>query len=550
VKNRYSLKVLFVELKSIKDVKNAKKFSFKDAAKLLISLAFLLIAIVYASMHTGNLSDSSSNILIVASIFGCYMALNIGANDVANNLGPAVGSRAVSLFWAIILAAVFELSGALIAGADVVTTIKKGIVDATLFSKPEEFIWVMMAALLGSAVWLNIATFVGAPVSTTHAIVGGVAGAGVAATGWSIVQWGNLGIIASSWVVSPLLGGIIAAGLLYAIKRTVLNKQDKKTAAKKVVPILITFMAFCFSTYLLLKGLKTVLDLSFSSAVLIGVAIAIAVFFITKPIIIKTSDRLPNSRRAINWLFNIPLVFAAAMLSFAHGANDVSNAIGPLAAIVETLENGIGQMEANIPFWIMFLGAAGIAMGLILYGPKLIKTVGSEITELDQVRAFCIAMSAAITVIVASQLGLPISSTHTAIGGIFGVGFLREWLMQNSLREEIVTDPKKVKMKFEQKKLEDYKTELESLGKLKNIDPLFIKELITKINEEKRLIARATETDIKTTKIEKKAMKTVKKHEFVKRSALKTIIAAWLITVPAVGLLSAMFYYTLRGIML
>ncbi|MDR2635814.1 MAG: inorganic phosphate transporter, partial [Campylobacteraceae bacterium] len=195
-------------------------------------------------------------------------------------------------------------------------------------------------------------------------------------------------------------------------------------------------------------------------------------------------------------------------------------------------------------------GAAGIAVGLVLYGPKLIKTVGSEITELDQVRAFCIAMSAAITVIAASQLGLPVSSTHTAIGGIFGVGFLREWLMRNSIKDGLITNPKKVKMKLEQKKLEDYKMELESLGKLKNIDPLFIKELITKINEEKRLLARASEIDIKTTKIEKKAIKTVKKHEFVKRSALKTIIAAWLITVPAVGVLSAIFYYTLRGIML
>ncbi|MDR1976541.1 MAG: inorganic phosphate transporter [Campylobacteraceae bacterium] len=539
-----------MELKSIRDVRNAKKFGFKDAAKLLISLAFLLIAMIYTSVHTGNLSDHSSNILIVASIFGCYMALNIGANDVANNLGPAVGSRAVSLFWAIILAAIFELSGALIAGADVVTTIKKGIVDASLFSDPQVFIWIMMAALLGSAVWLNIATFIGAPVSTTHAIVGGVAGAGVAATGWGIVQWGNLGIIASSWIISPLLGGVIAAGLLYIIKRTILNKRDKKAAAKQVVPLLIAFMAFCFSTYLILKGFKAVINVGFLFSVLIGFVIAVAVFFIVKPIIIKTSDRLPNSRRAINWLFNIPLVFAAAMLSFAHGANDVSNAIGPLAAIAETLESGLGGMEANIPFWIMLLGAAGIAVGLILYGPKLIKTVGSEITELDQVRAFCIAMSAALTVIAASQLGLPVSSTHTAIGGIFGVGFLREWLMQNSLKEGIMVDPKKVKMKFEQKKLEDYKNELESLGKLKNIDPLFIKELMTKINEEKRLIARATETDIKTTKIEKKAMKTVKKHEFVKRSALKTIIAAWLITVPAVGVLSAMFYYMLRGIML
>ncbi|MDR2790529.1 MAG: inorganic phosphate transporter [Campylobacteraceae bacterium] len=540
-----------MELKSIKDVKNVKKFGLKDGAKLLISLVFLLLAMIYASMQTDNLSGNAGSILIVAAIFGCYMALNIGANDVANNLGPAVGSRAVSLFWAIVLAAVFELSGALIAGEDVVTTIKKGIVDSSMILDTQIFIWIMMAALLGSAIWLNIATFIGAPVSTTHAIVGGVAGAAIAAVGWEVVLWKNLGIIASSWIISPLLGGIIAAGLLYIIKQTILNKKNKKAAAQKVVPFLIALMALCFSIYLILKGLKAVVEIRLLYAVLIGIAIAVGVFFITKPIIFKTSERLPNSRRAINWLFNIPLVFSAAMLSFAHGANDVSNAIGPLAAITEVLHGGFGEMDANIPFWIMFLGAAGIAVGLVLYGPKLIKTVGNEITELDQIRAFCIAMSAALTVIVASQLGLPVSSTHTAIGGIFGVGFLREWLMRNNLREDILeVDSKKVKMKFEHKKLEEYKTELESLGKLKNIDPLFIKELITKINEEKRLIARATETDIKTTKIEKKAIKAVEKHEFVKRSALKTIVAAWLITVPAVGVLSAMFYYMLRGIML
>ncbi|MDR2080504.1 MAG: inorganic phosphate transporter [Campylobacteraceae bacterium] len=539
-----------MELKSIKDVKSIKKFGLKDGAKLLISLVFLLLAMIYASMQTDSLSGNAGSILIVAAIFGCYMALNIGANDVANNLGPAVGSRAVSLFWAIALAAVFELSGALIAGEDVVTTIKKGIVDSSMISNTQVFVWIMMAALLGGAVWLNIATFIGAPVSTTHAIVGGVAGAAIAAVGWKVVLWKNLGVIASSWIISPLLGGIIAAGLLYIIKKSILKKKDKKAAAQKVVPFLIALMALCFSTYLILKGLRAVIEIRFLYAVLIGCVVAITVFFITKPIIFKTSDRLPNSRRAINWLFNIPLVFSAAMLSFAHGANDVSNAIGPLAAITEVLHGGFSEMNANIPFWIMFLGAAGIAVGLVLYGPKLIKTVGNEITELDQIRAFCIAMSAALTVIVASQLGLPVSSTHTAIGGIFGVGFLREWLMRNSLREDVELDIKKVKMKFEQKKLEDYKTELESLGKLKNIDPLFIKELITKINEEKRLIARATETDIKTTKIEKKAIKAVEKHEFVKRSALKTIIAAWLITVPAVGVLSAMFYYMLRGIML
>lgn len=541
-----------MELKFIPDVKNAKKFGFHDFVKLLISVAFLLLAMIYTSIVQADGFEGGGKLLIIAAIFGGYMALNIGANDVANNIGPAVGSRAISLFWAIVLAAIFELSGALIAGSDVVTTIKKGIVDsdAIIGGDTTTFIWIMMAALLGGAVWLNIATFFGAPVSTTHAIVGGVAGAGVAAIGWSVVKWKSLALIASSWVISPLMGGLIAAGLLYFIKRTVLMKDDKKSAAKKIVPLLVGFMSFAFGTYIILKGLKNILPMSFGAALSVGVVIGVAVFFVSRPLVARTSDRLPNSRRAVNWLFNIPLVFSAALLSFAHGANDVANAVGPLAAIADLVRGGVGQMSATIPFWVMFIGAAGIAVGLMLYGPKLVKTVGSEITELDQVRAFCIAMAAALTVIIASQLGLPVSSTHTAIGGIFGVGFLREWLMRNTLKEEVALDPAKVHIEEEQKKLDEYKTELESLGKLKNVDPIFIKELITKINEEKRLISQVTASDLELTKIEKKALKAVKKHEYVKRSALKMIIAAWLITVPVVGVLSAMFYYMLRGMML
>ncbi|MDR1284750.1 MAG: inorganic phosphate transporter [Campylobacteraceae bacterium] len=544
-----------MELKSIPDVKNVKKFGFLDAAKLIIGFAFLLLAMIYTSAFQADGFAGSGKLLIIAAIFGCYMALNIGANDVANNIGPAVGSRAVSLFWAIVLAAIFELSGALVAGSDVVMTIKKGIVDsdAIINTDANTFIWVMMAALLGGAVWLNIATFFGAPVSTTHAIVGGVAGAGVAAVGWGIIKWKSLAIIVSSWIVSPFLGGIIAVGLLFFIKKAILLKNDKKTAAKKIVPPLISFMIFSFVTYILLKGFGNILNINFLTAVSISLFISLLAYFAIKPLIARASDRLPNSRRAVNWLFNVPLVFAAAMLSFAHGANDVSNAVGPLAAIADVVSGGLSNMNANIPFWVMFLGASGIAVGLILYGPKLVKTVGSEITELDQVRAFCIAMSAALTVIVASQLGLPVSSTHTAIGGIFGVGFLREWLLRNTLKEEIEIDPKKVHVKAEQKKLEEYKNELESLGKLKKVDPLFVKELMTKINEEKRLISKITTHkthNLEITKIEKKALKAVKKHEFVKRSALKMIIAAWLITVPAVGVLSAMFYYMLRGMML
>ncbi|MFV0482404.1 MAG: inorganic phosphate transporter [Campylobacteraceae bacterium] len=539
-----------MELKSINDVKNARNLVFENIIKLLIGLAFIVLAVIYST--TIEIGFEGGKYMLAAAVFfGCYMALNIGANDVANNIGPAVGSKAVTIGWAIVIAAVFELSGALIAGSDVTETIKGGIVNSSITADDQVFIWIMMAALLGGALWLNVATYVGAPVSTTHAIVGGVVGAGIAAAGWEVVYWGSLAKIASSWVVSPILGGVIAAGMLYFIKRTILQVDDRQKAAQKIVPILMALMSFAFIVYLSMKGLKSLIKVDLVMALIVGAIVAVATYLVAKPLVKKTSERLPNSKRAINWLFNFPLIFAAAMLSFAHGANDVSNAIGPLAAIVEVLQQGVvGVKSGHIPFWIMFLGALGLSVGLILYGPKLVKTVGTGITELDQIRAFCIAMAAAITVIVASQLGLPVSSTHTAIGGIFGVGFLREWLMRNEFKKEVVRDPTQVHIETEQKKLEDYKNELESLGKLKNVDPLFIKELIKKINDEKRIISYITTEDLEVTKIEKKALKAVKKHEYVKRSALKMIVAAWVITVPVVGVLSAMFYFMLRGMML
>lgn len=533
------------------NVKGSSKLKTNGFLKLFLGLLFILACVLYSySMNV----DSQINryVLMAAVFFGAYMALNIGANDVANNMGPAVGSKALTIGWAIVIAAIFELSGAVIAGADVTTTIKRGIVDLEVAEYNEDaFVWIMMAALLAGALWLNLATYVKAPVSTTHAIVGGVAGAGIAGFGFNVILWGNLAQIVVSWVISPIFGGVIAAGLLYFIKKQILHKDDKKRSAKKIVPWLIAFMSFAFTTYLILKGFSNTIKVNFITASFIGILISILVYIISKPFIIKTSDRLPNSRRAVSWLFNIPLIFSAAMLSFAHGANDVSNAIGPLAAIVDIVQNSGGGAEASIPLWVMLVGALGIAVGLMLYGPRLIKTVGNEITELDQIRAFCVAMAAALTVIMASQLGLPVSSTHIAIGGIFGVGFLREWLMQSTLKQEIIlVDPTQIHIEEQQKKLEEYKNELESLGKLRKVDPVFIKELITRINEEKKLISHLTAEELGITKIEKKAMKVVQKNEYVKRSALKTILAAWIVTVPVVGLLSAMFYFMIRGIML
>lgn len=536
-----------MELKSIKDVKGAQKFGLADIMKLVGAFVFILMVIWYASHLSSDMPGKT--LLIVAAIFGGYMALNIGANDVANNVGPSVGSNAITIFGAIIIAAIFEASGALIAGGDVVGTIKNGIINPSMIKDTNTFIWLMMAALLAGAIWLNLATAFGAPVSTTHAIVGGVAGAGIAAAGFDVVSWSKMGEIVSSWVISPFLGGIIAAALLLFIKKTIVHQEDKRLAAKAYVPIMIALMTWAFSTYIILKGIKHLVKLNFFSAAAIGLAIAVALFFIVKPAIARVADALPNTREAVNKLFNIPLIFSAALLSFAHGANDVANAIGPLAGIYDALISGGISTKASIPLWVMMVGAMGIVVGLALYGPKLIKTVGSEITELDQIRAFCVAMSAALTVIVASQLGLPVSSTHIAVGAVFGVGFLREYLMRDRVKE-VEEDLQQLKLDHEMEKLEEYKHSLESLGKLKKVDPILVKNLMTKINEEKAIIRNIYEGDLELSKVEKKAIKAVKKHELVKRSALKMIIAAWLITVPVSGILSAIFYFMIRGILL
>lgn len=486
--------------------------------------------------------------------------MNIGANDVANNVGPAVGSKALTLTTAIIIAAIFEASGALIAGGEVVKTIKGGIIDIAAFGgNTDPFIWAMMAALLAAALWLNFATMMRAPVSTTHSIVGGVMGAGIAAAGFSVVSWGTMGKIAASWVISPILGALVAAAFLYAIKKTIIFKEDKIAAAKKWVPLFVAIMAWAFVTYITLKGLTQiwpqVIDLlnllpfvamektelpSFLTATTIGFIIAAFVYVVVKTNLVVKSSKLQNSSDAVNTLFTIPLIFAAALLSFAHGANDVANAIGPLAAINDAVVNGGVSSKADIPLWVMSVGALGIVLGLALYGPKLIKTVGTEITELNQIRAFSIAMSASMTVIIASQLGLPVSSTHIAIGGVFGVGFLREWLHLNEKHPTIADD--KLVIIDEKKNLNAYTQELKKLDEKESktqTDYERIVSLYKMIAEEERLI-----------KSTKKHLKHTKHVKYVRRDAIKKIVTAWIVTVPAAAVLAAILFYMIKGIML
>lgn len=482
-----SWKTLDKDLGRISQVEMATAYVSRPLVAPGIALIFIVLAGLAAGIFFGGASGTW--IVVVAAIFGAYMAINIGANDVANNMGPAVGANALTMGGAILIAAIFESAGALLAGGDVVSTISKGIIDPAGIANQDVFIWAMMAALVSSALWVNLATWVGAPVSTTHSVVGGVMGAGIAAAGMAAVNWPTMGKIAASWVISPVLGGVIAALFLAFIKARIIYQEDKIAAARRWVPLLIAIMAAAFAAYLSLKGLKKIIKIDISTALLIGLAFGALTYFISKPMIRKQSEGLENRNKSLKTLFALPLVFSAAMLSFAHGANDVANAVGPLAAIVHATEFGDFAAKVSIPSWVMIIGAFGISFGLFLFGPKLIRMVGSQITKLNPMRAYCVALSAAITVIVASWLGLPVSSTHIAVGGVFGVGFYREWHTEKRRRQNRAT---------------------------KAVKPVTAEES--------------------------------RRRKLVRRSHFMTIVAAWVITVPAAAALSAVIFSLLYAI--
>ncbi|MEP4377969.1 MAG: inorganic phosphate transporter [Alphaproteobacteria bacterium] len=458
-----------------------------------IAVIFLGLSALLAAALVGLSSDTA--MVVVAAILGGYMALNIGANDVANNVGPAVGSRALTMFGALVIAAVFESAGALLAGGDVVNTISKGIIDPSLVEDSSIFVLAMMAALISAALWVNLATFVGAPVSTTHSVVGGVMGAGIAAVGFQLVNWGTMGAIAASWVISPVLGGVIAAGFLAFIKINLIYRDDKIAAARRWVPMLVAIMAGAFAWYLAVKGFKRIWRPDIQTVIIVSLVTFAAVWVIMRPLIRRQSKGMENRNQSLRVLFRIPLICSAALLSFAHGANDVANAIGPLAAIISTVQSGDIASKVEVPIWIMTIGAFGISLGLFLYGPKLIRMVGDQITKMNPMRAYCVALSAAITVIIASWLGLPVSSTHIAVGAVFGVGFFREHYTRRSKRR-------------------------------------------------REMVTRAGKSDVDAE--EAPLPPEVLRHRrLVRRSHFLTIIAAWVITVPATAIMSALVFFGL-----
>ena len=463
---------------------------------LLMPLGISAIFLVLVGFFVGNSLSVGQDtlIIVVAAIIGGYMALNIGANDVANNMGPAVGGKVLTVLSAVVIAAVCESAGALLAGGDVVQTVSKGIIAPGEDLSVVDFRYLMLSALLAAALWINLATIFSAPVSTTHSIVGGVLGAGIAAAGVGLVNWPTMAKIAASWVISPVFGGAVAAGLLLFIKIKILNEEDRRAAAKVWVPVLIALMAAAFSSYMAMKGLKKIWKPDVLSIFAIAAGTSILAWVLSKPYIARRVADLSNSKKDINKLFDLPLIFGVALLSFAHGANDVANAVGPLAAIVSTFNEGAGIAgKVTIPLWVMVVGAFGIALGLGLFGPKLIAIVGEKITRLNSPRAYCVALSSAVTVLIATTMGLPVSSTHIAVGAVFGVGFLREYS----------ENPNRKKRRPE------------------------------------HILNATSEAAFRGGKARRK-------RRLVRRRFVLSIAAAWIITVPASALLAALIYVVLQ----
>jgi len=370
--------------------------------------------------------------LVLAIIFGFYMTWGIGANDVANAMGTSVGSGAVTVKQAIVIAAIFEFAGAFIAGGNVTSTIRKGIVDPSgLTDNPEILVFGMLAALLAAAVWLMIASWRGWPVSTTHSIVGALVGFAVAGIGVDAVQWGKIGQIAASWIVSPALGGLIAYLLMMSIRKTILNTEQPFESAKKWGPAYVFLVGFIISLVTMFKGLSH-LDLelsvsqSFMGAVVFGLIVAFIGWLMMRKIEVdRVADR-DYHFASVEKIFVPMMIFTACAMAFAHGSNDVANGIGPLAAVASIISSG-GEVaqKAALPLWILVLGGTGIVIGLATMGYRVMQTIGTKITQLTPSRGFCATLAAAATVVLASRTGLPVSTTHIAVGAVIGVGLAR-----------------------------------------------------------------------------------------------------------------------------
>ena len=366
------------------------------------------------------------------AVIACiYMACNIGANDVANAMGTSVGSKSLTFKQAILIAAVAEFAGAFFVGGHVSDTIRKGMLDTSFFNDvPYQLVYGMISALLAAAIWLHIASYLGWPVSTTHSIIGGVLGFGVLAGGVDIVNWGKMGNVVLSWVVSPVMGGLFAYLVFQYINKTIFSKRRPLAHAKELLPFIVAIVFFILSIAIFYKGLKNLhLHFTFPDVLFFALVAALVSFFISKILVrfIPDDDSkdFAHQFNTTEDLFKYLQVLTAFYIAFAHGSNDVANAVGPLAAVVSILQGGVVEMKVEMPTWILGLGGGFIVLGLMVWGYRVMETVGESITDITPSRGFCATFGAASVVLICSKMGLPISTTHTLVGSVIGVGLAR-----------------------------------------------------------------------------------------------------------------------------
>lgn len=375
--------------------------------------------------------EAATIYIVLAALFGLFMAWGIGANDVANAMATSVGSKALTIKQAILVAAVFEFLGAVLAGGEVTSTIRKGIVDAELLADtPELLVYGMLAALLAAGTWLLVASHKGWPVSTTHSIVGAIVGFAAVGIGVDAVHWEKVGTIVMSWVVSPVTAGFIAFLIYLSVQRLILRQEDPLACAKRFVPVYIFLAGFTITLVTILKGLKHVgLSISLGDAYLMAIAIAMVIAVIGAVAInrIKPDPKVEKKDHfyTVERVFGVLMVVTACSMAFAHGSNDVANAIGPLAAVISVASTGAVAAKASLPIWVLMLGGVGIVIGLATFGIRVISTVGKKITQLTPSRGFAAELAAATTIVIASGTGMPISTTHTLVGAVLGVGLAR-----------------------------------------------------------------------------------------------------------------------------
>jgi len=369
---------------------------------------------------------------MVFAITACiYMACNIGANDVANAMGTSVGSGSLTFKQAIYVAAVAEFAGAFFVGGHVSDTIRKGMLDPTIFSDaPLHLVYGMIAALIAAALWLNISSYLGWPVSTTHSIVGAVVGFGVMAGGMDAINWSKVWSVVMSWIVSPLMGGLVAFLLFRFLTNQVFRRRNPLLYAKRILPYMIFMVCVILANAILYKGLKNLhIDFSYPEAIFYSFIVGAIGFFISKPLA-KTIPDVPKKEihkqlEATENIFKYLQITTAFYIAFAHGSNDVANAVGPLAAVVSILNSGTVAMKVAMPTWILALGGGFIVFGLLIWGRRVMETIGSKITEITPSRGFCATFAGATVVLVCSKMGLPVSTTHTLVGSVIGVGLAR-----------------------------------------------------------------------------------------------------------------------------